>query len=180
MCKTRFDSMGMYFSLVKFHFKPFMHFCCKLANVTNSAFFGSIFLPKNFAGVIFLDKYLVCVQPKQERNRDLCIKSWNCEIAFGLSFLIWQHICKCGTFPGFWYFCRFFQVFVSPTFASVVFFQVWIRRLQHSNAVKHNVLHRLILRNVLHCHLKFTKKSLLDDTDFFFDLDMVGLPRCRW
>ena len=146
-------------------------------------FLARYFCLKTLLVWFFLDKYLVYVQPKQERNPDLCIKSWNCEIAFGLSFLIWQHICKCGTFPGFWYFCRFFQVFVSPTFASVVFFQAWIRRLQHSNAVKHNVLHRLILRNVLHGHLKVTKKSLLLRwmiLIFFLKIDAIGLPHCRW
>ena len=60
-------------------------------------------------------------------------------------------------FQVFGIFAGFFKVFVSPTFASVVFFQVWIRRLQHSNAVKHNVLHRLILRNVPMVILKLQK-----------------------
>ena len=107
------------FSLVYSHYKPFMPFWCKLANVTNSAFFGLIFLPQKLCLCNLFDKYQVCVQPKQERNPDLCIKSWICDIVFRFRFFIQPHICKCGTFPGFWYFCRFSRFLSAPPL------QVW-------------------------------------------------------
>ena len=92
----------------------------------------------------------LCATKTREKSRSMhkVMKLWNC---------FWIQVFHSAPYLQVWYFSRFlvflqvFQVFVSPTFASVVFFQVWIRRLQHSNAVKHNVLHRLILRNVLHC-----------------------------
>ena len=140
------------FSLVYSHYKPFMPFWCKLANVTNSAFFGLIFLPQKQISSL-------CATETREKSRSMhkVMKLWNC---------FWIQVFHSAPYLQVWYFSRFlvflqvFQVFVSPTFASVVFFQVWIRRLQHSNAVKHNVLHRLILRNVLHCHIKVTKSLL--------------------
>ena len=67
MCRARFDIQGTYFSLVKFHFKPFTHFCCKLANVTHYVFFFGIKTSTSKIAVrnFFLDKNQVCFEKKQ-------------------------------------------------------------------------------------------------------------------
>ena len=50
-------------SLVKSHFKQFTHFCCKIGNVANNAFFGVIFLPQKMWLWNFFGTFQVWVLP---------------------------------------------------------------------------------------------------------------------